>query len=221
MEETRTSAAKQGDRRVFLRHQVAMAATTLATIASRPLFAWNGSSARRPKIVLRSSWQTVNIGDVGHTPGVLRLLAEHLPEADVRLWPSNVDNGVEAMLKRRFPNLDIVKGASAQKKAMDDCDFLLHGSGPSLVAEKDVARWIAETGKPFGVYGITLPTEIPGAPPSVSVVSDKTIELLNQAKFVFFRDSISLGVAKERGCRSPVMEFAPMEHSLWMSQTMN
>ena len=26
---------------------------------------------RPPRIVLRSSWQTVNIGDIGHTPGVL------------------------------------------------------------------------------------------------------------------------------------------------------
>jgi len=29
---------------------------------------------RSKSLVLRSSWQTVNIGDIGHTPGVLRLL---------------------------------------------------------------------------------------------------------------------------------------------------
>jgi len=31
-------------------------------------------NGRRPRIVLRSAWQTINIGDVGHTPGVLRLI---------------------------------------------------------------------------------------------------------------------------------------------------
>ena len=34
---------------------------------------------RAPRILLRSSWQTVNIGDIAHTPGVLRLLEKHLP----------------------------------------------------------------------------------------------------------------------------------------------
>ena len=31
--------------------------------------------ARAPRILLRSSWQIVNIGDVAHTPGVLALIA--------------------------------------------------------------------------------------------------------------------------------------------------
>ena len=38
---------------------------------------------RAPRIVLRSSWQTVNIGDIGHTPGVLALLEKHIPEAEI------------------------------------------------------------------------------------------------------------------------------------------
>ena len=58
------------------------------------------ATGRPPRILLRSSWQTVNIGDIGHTPGVIRLLGEHLPEAEVTLWPSNVGNGVEEMLRR-------------------------------------------------------------------------------------------------------------------------
>ena len=49
-----------------------------------------------PKILLRSSWQTVNIGDIGHTPGVLHLLEQHVPQAQVRLW-GNVGDGVEEM----------------------------------------------------------------------------------------------------------------------------
>ena len=41
-------------------------------------------------------------------------------------------------------------------KAFAEWDFLLHGSGASFVAQKHVARWRKETGKPYGIYGITL-----------------------------------------------------------------
>ena len=61
------------------------------------------------KILLRSSWQTKNIGDIAHTPGVLALLQQYLPDVIVQLWPMDVGRGVEAMLRRRFPGLIIVK----------------------------------------------------------------------------------------------------------------
>ncbi len=117
------------------------------------------AEGRAPRVLLRSSWQTVNIGDIAHTPGVLALLEKHLPQAEVRLWPSKVDNGVAEMLKARFPKVQIVNG-EAVKKAFDECDFLLHGSGPSLVAEKDVVKWSKATGKPYGIYGITFSTQV-------------------------------------------------------------
>jgi hypothetical protein len=37
----------------------------------------NAEGAPR-RILLRSSWQTVNIGDIAHTPGMLALLEPHL-----------------------------------------------------------------------------------------------------------------------------------------------
>jgi len=37
-----------------------------------------------PSILVRSFWQTVNIGDIGHTPGLLALLEKHLPEVEER-----------------------------------------------------------------------------------------------------------------------------------------
>ena len=155
------------------------------------------AAAQRPaRILLRSSWQTVNIGDIAHTPGVLALLEKYLPEVEVRLWPTSVDNGVEEMLRARFPKLIIIKGAAALKFAFDECDFLLHGSGASFVAEKDVVRWSRETGKPYGVYGITLSAR-------------GSIPALSAAKFVFFRDSVSLEFARKNGCTCPVMAFGP------------
>ena len=70
--------------------------------AAAPVFA-RARDTRKPRVLLRSSWQTVNIGDIAHTPGVLALLEKHVPDAEVRLWPSKVDNGVAELLKKRFP----------------------------------------------------------------------------------------------------------------------
>jgi polysaccharide pyruvyl transferase WcaK-like protein len=171
--------------------------------------AGHGPRRAAPKILLRSSWQTVNIGDIAHTPGVLAVLERYFPEAEIQLWPSRVDNGVDRMLQQRFPALKIVQGANL-KDAFRDCDFLLHGSGPSLVAERDVIRWASETQKPYGVFGITLSVQGSTATKPVSdAVFSKTIEVLSGARFAFFRDSVSLNLAKDRGCQSPVMEFGP------------
>lgn len=168
--------------------------TTLAASLAGAL----GAQEKKPKkILLRSSWQTVNIGDIAHTPGVLALLEKHLPEVEVRLWPSSVKDGVEEMLRRRFPKLQIVNG-EAVRASFEECDFLLHGSGPSLVAGADVAKWRERTGKPYGVFGITFSSTDP-----------KVLDTLNGAKFVFFRDSVSLQFAKDHGVKSPVMEFGP------------
>lgn len=180
--------------------------TTLATALATSLRAVEG---RAPRVLLRSSWQTVNIGDIAHTPGVLALLEKELPNVQVQLWPSSVDNGVEEMLLARFPKLKIVKG-EALKQAFEECDFLLHGSGPSLVAEKDVVKWATATKKPYGVFGITFSERGSTAlQASGDAMVSETVRVLSGAKFAFFRDSVSLEVAKKRGCTAPVMEFGP------------
>ncbi|MCA9203041.1 MAG: polysaccharide pyruvyl transferase family protein [Planctomycetales bacterium] len=167
------------------------------------------SRSRRPRVLLRSSWQIVNIGDIAHTPGVLALLEKHLPEVEPVLWASgDLSPEVTAMEKRRFPNLRIVKGSiggdgrasnSELARAIEETDFLLHGSGPSLVAARDVAAFVKHTGKPFGVYGIT----------HGSFLSGNDRELLGHAKFVYFRDSVSLEHARREGVECPVMGFSP------------
>ena len=165
------------------------------------------SSKRPPRIVLRSSWQTVNIGDIGHTPGLLALLERHFPAAEVSLWPMDVRNGVEAMLRRRFPQLRFV---GDQQEAFEH-DFLLHGSGPYLTAHRDVAAWRQETGKPYGVYGITMAA---AGDPGLRIMrnnglDDHCRELLSGASFVFLRDGVSLQVVKQGGVTCPVIEYAP------------
>lgn len=154
---------------------------------------------RRKKILLRSSWQTVNIGDIAHTPGVLAILEKHLPEYDIALW-GNVGDGVEDMLQERFPHLEIKSEPLEFDKLCDECDFLLHGSGPSLVAHKDVTRWRELTDKPYGVFGISIRKD---------VLSDDVKDHLNNASFAYFRDSPSLAFCKSQGISSPVMAFGP------------
>ena len=185
--------------------------TTLAATLATTLRAASARAAdkRPPRILLRSSWQVVNIGDIAHTPGVLALLEKHIPEAEVRLWASgDLSPEVAAMEHQRFPRLKIVKGSiGADGKASNAeladavawADFLLHGSGPSLVAAKDVAAFARHTGKPYGVYGITR-----GSTP---FTGDQ--QLLDRAKFVYFRDSVSLARAKADGVKCPVLEFSP------------
>ena len=167
-------------------------------------------AGRTPRILLRSSWQVVNIGDIAHTPGVLALIEKHLPNAEVRLWASaDLSAEVIAMEHRRFPQLQIVKGTlgangrasnAALAEALAWTDFLLHGSGPSLVAAKDVAAFARHVGKPFGVYGITHASNPPTA-------DERTA--FDGARFVFFRDELSLALARTQNLKSPLLAFAP------------
>src|ERR1051325_1243522 len=178
------------------RNFLAQSATTLAgaSLVSSLL-----AAEKKPRrIVLRSSWQTVNIGDIAHTPGVLHLLEQHLPEVEVRLWPSSGGNRVEEMLTKRFPTLKISKGREEILAALKECDFMLHGSGPGFVAQKDVAKWRKETGKPYGIYCITFASK-----------DTEARDLLSGARFVYFRDSVSLQFAKDHGVTPPIMEFCP------------
>ena len=160
-------------------------------------------------MLLRSSWQVVNIGDIAHTPGVLSLIERYIPDAETMLWASaDLSPEVAAMEHRRFPSLRIVKGTLGENgrasnpelaAAVEWADFLLHGSGPSLVGAADVAAFAAHTKKPFGVYGITHGSSFSG----------NDAPLLGRARFAYFRDSVSLARAKQEGVACPEMGFAP------------
>ncbi len=190
------------NRRTFLASASAAALVT-ALRAAAP-------AGRATRILLRSSWQIVNIGDIAHTPGVLTLIERTLPKAEVRLWASgDLSEEVIAMEHRRFPQLQIVKGSigangKASKPELADAlawtDFLLHGSGPSLVAARDVAAFAKHVGKPYGVYGITHGTNPPTA-------DERTV--FDGARFVFFRDELSLKLARTQNLKSPIVDFAP------------
>lgn len=191
------------NRRDFIKNT----STLVAMLGLVPSLA-SAKPGNKKTIILCSSWQTFNIGDIAHTPGVLAILEQQLPDINIILWPHDVGNGVEAMLNKRFPRVKIVKTEDEVKTAFLQADFLLHGSGPSLVGRNNISKWLNETGKPLGIYGITFPGIY--APKDAEIKANPLdIELLNKAAFVFFRDSVSLKFAKENGITCPVMEFGP------------
>ena len=179
-------------RRQFLKNSLA------ATAAAATPFATAQTATPGKKILLRSSWQTVNIGDIAHTPGMLSILERHIPEYEITLWPSRLDNGVDEILMKRFPKLKIMRRTrEAKQEAFDSCDFLLHGSGPGIVAQKSIIEWSEKTAKPYGIGGITWS------------YSDEGLKVISGSEFTFFRDSVSLQLAKDKGATSPIMEFGP------------
>ena len=178
------------DRRTFVQSAVGVfLASSLAVFAKE---------GQQPRILLRNAWQSQNIGDIAHYLGLLELLEKAQIDAEVRLWPSNLENGADALLAKRFPKVVVLKGSEQIATAIKECDFFLHGSSSGFGAWKDVVRWQKETGKPFGVMGISLTSNDP-----------KPIETLSKADFVFFRDGVSLKKARDLGCTAPVMAFGP------------
>ena len=150
------------------------------------------------RILLRSSWQTVNIGDIAHAPGMLALLEEHLGDSQVILWPNTLTKEVERLLKARFPRLKIASTERAQAEAIEGCDLFLHGSATELAGHQAMAA-AREAGKPYGFAGVTLTDE--------ELVEHA--DLLAGARFVFCRDTDSLAALKGSGITCPIMEFGP------------
>ena len=201
-------------RRKFIR-QTALTATGVLLLgelfaSSLPVDAYRFSSGKLPRhILLRSGWQVENIGDIAHTPAMLALLEKYIPDAVVSFWPwydYMPDNELQ-MLKKRFPAMKMVQGkfdenGKASTKELENAiataDFFLHNSGPATIAWADAAAFNKMTGKPFGVYGV-----------SYGLYGTPETNILSEAAFVYFRDSLSLQKAKEAGVHAPVMGFSP------------
>jgi polysaccharide pyruvyl transferase WcaK-like protein len=191
-------------RREFLRQTASLVALLSTTNA-----VGNGLSAKPKTILLRSSWQTVNIGDIGHTPGALQVFKDYLPkDTNIILWPSSVDNGVAELLMTYFPKLTIAKGkiddngqpsTPELKAAFAQADLFVHGSGPYVLAQAHMEAWRKLTGKPYGIFGVTIGGEL----------NDPFVDLLNGAAFVYLRDTVSLTVLQNKGIKSPVLAFGP------------
>lgn len=169
----------------------------------------------KPVIILRSGWQTENIGDIAHTPGVLRLLRQHMYEADIILWSNAVDRGVAEMLQRNFPEIRIVSGGTGEqgepdtaalREAFRTADFLLHGSGPGVVARSHLEAWHRRTAKPYGIVGVTITSRDEA---DSRAIDPPLRRVLEGAAQVFTRETKSLDNLKQAGIDGPEIGFAP------------
>ena len=108
----------------------------------------------------------MNIGDIGHTPGTLREIEEHLPEVKVVLWAMKLDERVTAMLKGRFPKVEILQCKLDGKREKDlklqeavkSCDLFIRNSGMG----QDIThmKFCQQHGKPYGLAAAVADTVV-------------------------------------------------------------
>ncbi|MBI5693261.1 MAG: polysaccharide pyruvyl transferase family protein [Verrucomicrobia bacterium] len=190
-------------------------------------------SGRPPRVLLRGSWQSVNIGDIGHTPGALNLIERHWPEAELTLWPTELGRGAQEFLQQAFPRLKIARGTVKDgkpttpelEKAWEENDFLLHGSSAGFGARAHLAAWHRATGKPYGVFGTTLDpinsagrnvegstlavrrAQIAALPPTH--LDEETRWIVDHAAFLFARETTTRDFLIAQGVRTPILEYGP------------
>ncbi len=165
------------------------------------------TAKKNPVILLVSGWQDVNIGDIAHTPGLLHVLETFLPKARIILWKRSKSEVVKELLHINFPEVKVIYGDVDSDKntesqevieALNEADIMIHGSGPSLVGADNLACWMKNSDKPFGVYGATL--EKPG---------DYHQSILKKAAFIFTRETLSIEHLRNVGIEGPHVQFAP------------
>jgi polysaccharide pyruvyl transferase WcaK-like protein len=170
----------------------------------------SAAPAKPKTLLLQSAWDTVNIGDIGHTPGTLRIIERHLPDVRVVVWAMKVDERVTAMLRRRFPKVEFLQGSLTGKSERDEklreairgCDLFIRNSG--MGQDTSFMEFCRKIGKPYGLYGQSY---------FASMVEGKgaaeRIAMLNGAAFIYCRDGKSLDILRKAGVKPPVLEFGP------------
>ena len=172
-------------------------------------------------ILVFFSWSHSNIGDIGITPGLLRLLERHVPEAEVTIVANTKADATRDYLQERFPRCKVVaspfrtlKNSPEFQEAFDRADLVLYNSGTTLSFGRWERNWdrtmplamplfmAREAGKPYGIYcqsfeRFAWPSDVLFRP------------VLSDAAFVFCRDTNSLEYLKGLGVAPPLLEFGP------------
>lgn len=69
------------------------------------------SSPKAPVIIIRTSWGDTNIGDQGHTPGLINLLKKNVPGVEIILWHTGkLVPETEKQVAFNYPEVKIVHG---------------------------------------------------------------------------------------------------------------
>ncbi|MEX2215580.1 MAG: polysaccharide pyruvyl transferase family protein [Phycisphaeraceae bacterium] len=181
--------------------------TSALVLGATALPAIGQADKPRKTVLLQCAWATKNIGDIGHTPGTLRFLEQYLPEANVILWAASTNAEVDAMLKKRFPKVEVVKGSLGEKdgavqNAIGRSDFFLRG--PGMGQSTDFMAYCRKIGKPWGLQAQSYFPDMVTGPGA-----EGRIALLNSAAFIYCRETKTIQTLKAAGVKPPVLEFAP------------
>lgn len=182
-----------------------------------------------PRILLRSGWQTANIGDVAHAPGALRVLLDSAPGAHVTLWPRQFGDRELRMVASAFPGVAVVEGVldahgtpstGELARAWESADVLVHGPAAAVVETGTFRAW-QRTGRPYGYLGVSIDPlsewaggtlarlrAVVDALPAGHMESGLH-DLLSGAAFVHCRDSLSLAYARGQGVTPGVLDWSP------------
>lgn len=196
------------DRRAWMHRLLGL---TAAGAVGGPLRACGGATARRRRgpVVLYSGWQTINIGDLGHTLGTLRLFEQHLPQVPVVWWAASLNDEVRRLHMRRFPGVPIVEGAvddrgepdnPALRATLAEARLLVANSKPGT--SPPVMRAAARFEIPWGCYGHSY---------DANTFTDRPelVDAYSRAAFVFLRDSLSLDTVRRAGIHGPHIAWGP------------
>jgi polysaccharide pyruvyl transferase WcaK-like protein len=172
-------------------------------------------------ILVFFSWSHSNIGDIGITPGMIRLLEENMSGVEVTICANSRAEATREYLTSRFPKCKVVatpfraaKLTPEFREAFDRADLILYNSGTTLSYGRWERNWnrtmplamplvmAREAGKPYGIYCQSFerfqwPSDVMFRP------------LLSDAAFVFVRDGNSLEYLKSVGIAPPIMEYGP------------
>ncbi len=176
-----------------------------------------------PLIMVCFSWSHNNIGDIGITPGLLRLLDKYIPEAEIVVVANSKTEATRDYLKTRFPKCRVIADPFSRAvkentpqflEAFNRANLILYNSGTTLSYGRWDYDWnntlpfamplfmARDAGKPYGIYCQSFEKF---AWPSNELFRP----LLSEASFVFARDGNSLDYLKSLGIKPPIMEFGP------------
>lgn len=192
------------DRRTFIQQSMLSCLGAYLSLSAQQ---WTFTAKRNPIILVVSGWQDVNIGDIGHTPGLLHILESFLPQAEIILWKRSQGQEVKELLQAHFPKVKLIYGVVNPDQTVDNpeiiqafqqADLMIHGSGPMLVGADNLASWMKFSDKPFGVFGTTLQT------PNAYHQS-----ILKKAAFIYTRETQSIEHLKKVGIEGSHIRFTP------------
>ncbi len=160
-----------------------------------------GKRASTIMVLVRGTNLYGNIGSFSHTAGLLHILENDFPRSKIYLWKKTDNDPTDSLIKKYFPKVEIVismrdkvgNESPEVNRAIDSSDILIQVSGAG-VATNDLQSWVKRVPqKPFGIFGVTI-----------EHVSNSLASLLNQAAFVFTRETVSLEVLHQTGivCRN-------------------